>query len=236
MTDMDKSEFDKFADDYYATLKAGIKVSGDDPEYFAEYKIADIARELSLLRGDPAHPVQILDFGAGIGTSVPFVAKYFETSALTCIDPSIRSLEVAEGRYPGRAKYVPFDGQAIPFGDGTFDIAYAMCVFHHIDAQQHISLLSELRRVLKPKGLLFVFEHNPYNPLTVRVVNRCPIDEKAVLISSDTMAKRLLQAGFDTTIIRYRIFFPSFLGFLRPLEPALSRVPLGGQYYAMSKK
>ena len=42
---MNEAEFDKFADEYHASLKAGIALSGESPEYFSEYKIADIARE-----------------------------------------------------------------------------------------------------------------------------------------------------------------------------------------------
>ena len=43
---MDEVEFDKFADEYRDMHAANIKLSGEDPEYFAEYKIADIAAEL----------------------------------------------------------------------------------------------------------------------------------------------------------------------------------------------
>jgi hypothetical protein len=43
---MDEAEFDKFADEYRSMHAANIRLSGEDPEYFAEYKIADIAAEL----------------------------------------------------------------------------------------------------------------------------------------------------------------------------------------------
>ena len=129
-----------------------------------------------------------------------------------------------------------FDGRTIPFADGTFDIAFAMCVFHHIERDMHVRMMSELRRVLKDGGRLFIFEHNPLNPLTVRVVNNCPFDENAVLIRSGELRRELNAAGFRSADIRYRIFFPHFLRALRPLERALTRVPLGGQYYSVSAK
>ena len=44
---MDEAEFDKFADEYRALHAANIRLSGEDPEYFAEYKIIDIAAELA---------------------------------------------------------------------------------------------------------------------------------------------------------------------------------------------
>ena len=40
---MDEVEFDKFADEYRAMHAANIRITGEDPEYFAEYKVVDIA-------------------------------------------------------------------------------------------------------------------------------------------------------------------------------------------------
>jgi ubiquinone/menaquinone biosynthesis C-methylase UbiE len=233
---MNEAEFDKFADEYYASLVAGIAISGESPEYFSEYKIADIARACPQLSGARADAVEILDFGAGIGNSVPFVRKHFARAELTCLDLSQRSLEVAEKRFSNQARYVRFDGAKIPFPPNHFDIAYAMCVFHHIGHADHGALLQELHRVIKPGGSLFIFEHNPFNPLTVRVVNTCPFDENAHLIRGYEMKRRMLGAGFARATTRYRVFFPHALRALRPMEGALAWLPLGGQYYVHAAK
>jgi SAM-dependent methyltransferase len=233
---MNEAEFDKFADEYYASHAAGIAVSGETPEYFSEYKIIDIARECQPQSRPAAATVKLLDFGAGIGNSVPYVRKHLANAQLTCLDLSQRSLEVAEKRFANLAQYVRFDGASIPFPNDHFDIAYAMCVFHHIDHADHVALLRELRRVLKPGGSLFIFEHNPFNPLTVRVVNTCPFDENAHLIRAPEMKRRLAAAGFAGTNARYRVFFPHFLRALRRFESALAWLPLGGQYYVRALK
>jgi ubiquinone/menaquinone biosynthesis C-methylase UbiE len=234
---MDNSEFDKFADEYYSTLSSSISASGETPEYYAEYKIHDIFSEYCFdsnikLTGS----LNILDFGVGNGGSIPYVKKYFPEANLTGLDVSLRCLEVAEKRFPSLARYIHFDGIHIPFATGNFDIIYAACVFHHIDHAEHIQLLEELHRVLRPSGYLFVFEHNPYNPLTVRVVNNCPFDENAKLIKGSMMKKRVLSAGFGSAKIQYRIFFPHFLRILRPLEMAMKWLPLGAQYYICARK
>jgi SAM-dependent methyltransferase len=233
---MNEAEFDKFADEYYASLVAGIAISGESPEYFSEYKIADIARECRQQSISQDGSVRVLDFGAGIGNSVPYVRQHFASAQLTCLDLSQRSLEVAEKRFAGQAEYVRFDGLSIPFADDHFDIAYAMCVFHHIDHADHMALLQELSRVVKPGGSLFIFEHNPFNPLTVRVVNTCPFDENAHLIRGAEMKRRMLCGGFASATTRYRVFFPHFLRGLRPMESALAWLPLGGQYYVRAIK
>jgi SAM-dependent methyltransferase len=238
---MDEREFDRYAEEYSSLLAASIGASGEAPDFFAEYKIADIARAAGPLAAraaaeNPPRPLAICDFGAGIGESVPWVRRYLPRAQLTCVDVSRRSLELAERRFPGAARFVVLAGEELPLASGEFDIVYAACVFHHIPAADHLRLLGELRRLLRPGGLLFVFEHNPWNPLTVRVVRSCPFDENAVLMSAPTLKRRLVAAGFPPPATRYRIFFPHALRALRPLEPWLAWLPLGGQYCLIARR
>jgi ubiquinone/menaquinone biosynthesis C-methylase UbiE len=230
---MDEAEFDKFADEYRTMHAANIRLSGEDPEYFAEYKVADIAAELAR---DGAAARKVLDFGAGVGYSVPFFARHLPAARITCLDVSRKSLEVGAAHHGATAEFEHFDGRRIPFDDGTFDVALASCVFHHIPHGEHVALLAEIRRVLVPGGRLFVFEHNPLNPLTRHAVNTCPFDENAELVLAPTMRRRARDAGFASVDVRYRIFFPHALRGLRPLEPSLTWLPLGAQYYVAARK
>lgn len=225
---MDEAEFDKFADEYRALHAASIRLSGEKPEYFAEYKIVDVAAELER---DNIVARRALDFGAGVGYSVPFFARHLPAARVTCLDVSRKSLQVGAARHGSAAEFEHFDGRTVPHADGTFDVALASCVFHHIPQVEHVALLAEIRRVLQPHGRLFVFEHNPLNPLTRHAVNSCEFDERAVLIHAPAMRKRVLAAGFRDAEVSYRIFFPHALRRLRPLEAKLTRLPLGAQYY-----
>ena len=137
---------------------------------------------------------------------MPFFARHLPSARVTCLDVSKKSLEMGAALHPGRAEFAHFDGASIPYGEETFDIALASCVFHHIPHSEHVALLTEIRRVLKPDGLLFVFEHNPLNPLTRHAVNTCPFDENAHLIGAPTMHRRVLAAGFADAQVKYRIF------------------------------
>ena len=230
---MDEVEFDKFADEYRSLHAANIKLSGEDPEYFAEYKIADIAAELGRER---AAARTALDFGAGVGYSVPFFARHLPAARVTCLDVSRKSLDLGATRHGAAADFRHFDGKRIPYEDGTFDVALASCVFHHIPHDEHVALLAEIRRVLTPEGRLFVFEHNPLNPLTRHAVNTCVFDEHAKLVLAPTMRRRVRDAGFAAADVRYRIFFPHALRGLRPLETKLTWLPFGAQYYVAARK
>jgi ubiquinone/menaquinone biosynthesis C-methylase UbiE len=230
---MDEVEFDKFADEYRAMHAANIRLSGEDPEYFAEYKIVDMAAELSRAGIEPR---RALDFGAGVGYSVPFFARHFPATRVTCLDVSRKSLDVGAAQHGGAAEFTHFDGRTIPFEDGTFDVALASCVFHHIPHDEHVGLLAEIRRVLASRGRLFIFEHNPLNPLTRHAVNTCEFDEHAQLVLAPTMRRRVRGAGFADAAIRYRIFFPRALRGLRQLEANMTWLPLGAQYYVVARK
>ena len=230
---MDQAEFDKFADEYRELHAANTRISGETPEFFAEYKVRDVCQ---VARSAGRRIARVLDFGAGVGTSVPHFRRYFPDARLTCVDVSEKSLAVGSARYPIDAEFRSFDGKALPFPDETFDLAFAACVFHHIAAEEHVALLRELHRVLRTGGMVAVFEHNPLNPVTVRAVNTCPFDENAILIPPWRMKASVKEAGFRDAGIRFRLFVPGALRRLRPIEAALHWCPLGAQYSVMGAK
>ena len=231
----DAAEFDKFADEFeYRSMRAqNISASGESPDFFDEYKVKDAAVALQSSAGMPAN---ILDFGSGVGNSVPHFRKYFPQSTLTCADVSSRCLDLCRTRHPGSERYAQIVGDALQFADNVFDMAFSACVFHHIDHAVHAHWLAELNRVTAPGGTLFIFEHNPWNPLTVAAINSCPLDENARLIDARTLSRRIAAAGWSDVKARFRIFFPHILAKLRVLEPYLHAVPLGAQYCVTGRK
>jgi SAM-dependent methyltransferase len=224
---MDEAEFDRLADEYRALHAAGTRLSGESPEFFAEYKVADLA---ALLAGRLGDEPAILDFGAGVGTSVPYFRKYLPRCRLTCLDVSRRSLKVGRARFGDEAEFVHFSGTRVPFVDASFDVVFLACVLHHVAHSEHPALLAEAHRVLRPDGSLVVFEHNPYNPLTVHAVNNSPLDANAVLLTPSSLRRSAEHAGFPPGVLRYCMFFPRALRALRPLERRLRWLPLGAQY------
>ena len=232
---MTAAEFDQYADDYRAMHEANISASGETPEYFAEYKIRDLAR---LIEGEGGNKgtVELLDFGGGVGASLPFYQDYLPAARITCGDLSVKSLAVAKSHGTAKTDFVALDGASLPFPDRTFDYVFVACVFHHIPAEHHLPVLHELHRVLKGRGMLMIYEHNPLNPLTVAAVNSCPFDANACLIRSTAMRDKLVAAGFGRSRIRYRVFFPKVLQRLRWLEDRLAWLPLGAQYFVVGTR
>lgn len=231
---MSDAEFDRHAANYRALHGDNVAITGEEPEYFANYKMRDfeaLVKSLALpLNG------RYLDFGSGIGSSVPHFAKYLPQARLVCTDISSESLAISKQQHGEAAEYAAMPGGVLPFKDGEFDGAFACCVFHHIPPEEHDAALKQLRRVIKPGGLLMIYEHNPFNPLTVRAVRNCPFDENAVLITAGKLGKAGTSAGFRQDKLNYRVFFPAALAGLRPLENWLRHVPLGAQYFLAFRK
>lgn len=90
----------------------------------------------------------VLDLGCGPGT-------YAETLARVVPGASYYGLDFSSGmlaKHPLSNSIVQADGQVLPFADHTFDIVMANHVLYHLpDIQRAIE---EIRRVLKPEGLL----------------------------------------------------------------------------------
>ena len=158
---MEEAEFDKFAAEYRTLHAESIKASGESPEYFAEYKIVDVAAELARARGGVVDRAAVLDFGAGVGYSVPFFGRHMPRARVTCLDVSQKSLDIGAAKHGGVADFRHFDGKRIPYPDGTFDVALASCVFHHIPHSEHVELLAEIRRVLAPERAIARFRAQP---------------------------------------------------------------------------
>jgi len=174
-----KDGFDEYAKDYDKILNESVRVSGEEAGFFAEAKI-----KLMCEQGLRLEPLgrKFLDFGCGTGNSYQYICKYFSEAIYYGVDPSKASVEEAKQKC-GYAHFYDFDGRTLPFENEEFDIAFSSVVFHHIPFERHSGILEEIYRVLRPGGVFFLFEHNPYNPVVRKVVNDCPFDKYAVLLS-----------------------------------------------------
>jgi SAM-dependent methyltransferase len=231
---MNKTEFDKYAENYASLHQQNIKITGESPGYFYEYKIIDTAK--IIIRNNLSENIEILDFGCGIGNSIPFFQKHLPAAIITGIDISKYSIDIAKKMYSDYAKFVIFDGKQIPFDENSYDVVFSSCVFHHIPHHLHEYFFVEIYRIIKPGGLVLIFEHNPINPLTCYAVKNCPMDDNAVLINANKLKDTIENAGFINTRVVYRIFFPRILKFLRPIEYYLKTLPFGAQYYVSAIK
>ena len=218
---MNKPEFDQYAVKYDSVLGESIPDGLNEDVYFAEYKVALMASRMKKM------PTRILDFGCGAGRSLPYLEKHFPEAELWGYDVSPLSLRVASERVPSARL---FSDWASVVGI-QFDAIIAANVFHHIPQVQRQLALAQCYDALSSEGQIFLFEHNPYNPATRWIFERCPFDADAEMLTLRTAIGLANKVGLRTEEHGYTLFFPRPLAFLRGLEPWLRRLPFGAQYY-----
>ncbi len=224
--------FDAYERVYSDTVNRSIAFTGMNVDFFTAVKAEYILDLCQDAFGDP-HSLNVLDIGCGVGNFHQILAPQF--GALTGVDISAGSIEKARQRNPG-VSYQVYDGEHLPFAEGTFDVAFTICVMHHVAPGQWPSFAKEMHRVLRRGGMALVFEHNPRNPLTLRAVNNCPFDEDAVLLRSEKTAGLLNEAGFSKVDARFILSVPAAGRIMRIFDKAFSRLPFGAQYYVRAEK
>lgn len=233
MTNQSAQDFDNFADNYSDILTKSVALSGESGLFFIELKIRLLQTHFWKIRNEK---INILDYGCGTGRSAQFVNKYFPNATFWGIDPSKRSIDIAMKKYGRKQNNFSILEKETDLKKGFYDIVFSACVFHHIPPEDRVNTLKKINNSLNKKGNFVLFEHNPYNPITVKIVKDCPFDEGVKLLKLKDAKKILNIAGFNITEKRYYFFFPKFLSFLRPLEKYLSFIPFGGQYMLIGNK
>jgi ubiquinone/menaquinone biosynthesis C-methylase UbiE len=228
----DSGVFGRFARTYNDTVNSAIGASGEDVSFFARLK-AELARATLA-----ASPADLLDFGCGVGETIRELRTVFPATSITGCDASTQSIAIAREQVgeDARLRFAASPDQWLPFDDEQFDAIVASCVLHHIGHAAHGHWIGELRRVLRPGGAVLVFEHNPYNPLTRRVVKNCPLDDGVVLLRAGYTSRLLRRSGLRPSSPHYYFFFPHALRALRRVDPWLRRVPVGAQYLMLGRR
>jgi trans-aconitate methyltransferase len=218
----EKINFDDYVEQYNKLLQEGTSFFSKDDAYFAKYKV-DLMK--SRVTGRVS---RILEYGCGIGRNFPFLKDAFPEATLVGTDISQASLDFARSNQPD----VEFFLETADFASqGEFDLIFVACVFHHVPVTDRPNVTQKLYKHLRPSGNLFIFEHNPYNPVTRRIVSQCAYDEDAELLTMREMKRCLMQAGFKDPRSEYCLFFPPGMAMLAKHESLLRWLPLGGQYF-----
>jgi len=108
-----------------------------------------------------------------------------------------------------------------------FDLIFIAGVFHHIYPAKRLINIEKIKNLLSNNGCLFIFKHNPYNPITRKLVKECPFDKDVVLLTKSEMIKLLEKSNFKVDTAGYCLFVPPKFSYLFKLEKILIGLPLG---------
>ena len=122
--------------------------------------LVDMDRIMSLYEkvtvNEPVENPSILDFGCGCGRMVRFLSDYGPTGSIhACeVNPdhmkwcrdNLTSIQISQ------SEALP----PLPYIDQMFNMIYGLSVFTHLTEENATKWLAELKRVLKPNGILIV--------------------------------------------------------------------------------
>lgn len=146
-----------------------------DPSAIASYAqnavrnvpgLSDLHRMVMLLLAEQApEAAHILIVGAGGGMETAALAEAQPTWHFTGVDPSSAMLDLARDVTKPFADRVDLvEGTVDHLSTGPFDGATCLLTFHHLDRDQRLRTLQEIRRRLKPHGRLIIVEHSAPGP------------------------------------------------------------------------
>lgn len=224
------SQFDQYAKNYNEVVDSALAATGEGKDYFASARVGWIAQHLKRFE---LSPTVLLDYGCGNGANAELLIRTLKLESLIGVDVSEKSIEEARRGAPAGALFATL-AERLPREEA--DIAYCCGVFHHIPPEERPAALEYVYRSLKNGGVFTFFEHNPWNPGTRHIMANCEFDEDAITISPREAVAVLRCAGFEILGREFLFFFPRWLSAFRRLEPALAKVPLGGQYVVLARK
>ncbi|MBN8428969.1 MAG: methyltransferase domain-containing protein [Xanthomonadales bacterium] len=124
------------------------------------WTVRDAEMKASLLMHARIAPGErVLDVGCGTGTLLLQLASHVREARLAGVDADPEMLRQAEAKAvaAGFVMYLaPAWADALPFGDGAFDVVLSSLFFHHLQPADKEQSLREIWRVLRPGGRVLI--------------------------------------------------------------------------------
>lgn len=226
--------FDQKAATYLGEVSDSIGQPKEAIQFYMDRKIRRISKRL---KGKKL--TKILDYGCGIGLSLKGLLKYFPNAQVIGTDPSVESCREARESVKDCKDISIVDSELFLREQKyceSFDLLVLSCVLHHVPEEERIMFISNLRKYLKPGGILAVIEHNSWNPVTRKIVSNCPLDEGVLLVNQKELTQTLSNENWNTLGIEYVSYVPFKFGKLAFVEGLFKALPIGAQYIVYAEK
>lgn len=133
-------------------------VHGHTESVLRSHRWRTAANSAAYLLDDLAPGLDVLDVGCGPGTITTDLAELVAPGRVVGIDTSrdvlLKASEFAGARGVENIIFEPADVMELPYADQSFDVVHAHQVLQHLP--EPVSALREMRRVLRPGGVLAV--------------------------------------------------------------------------------
>jgi ubiquinone/menaquinone biosynthesis C-methylase UbiE len=104
---------------------------------------------------------RVLEIGCGTGSLLIEIARLCPGATVVGLDPDPKASARARRKAEKAGASIQLDrgfADEMPYADAGFDRVFSSFMFHHLPAREKESTLREVRRVLKPGGLLLMLD------------------------------------------------------------------------------
>ena len=163
----------------------------------------------------------ILEVGSGVGAQTEILLRRFPDLNVQCIELNHKQIETAKEHLApfdfakGRYQIDQMDATKMSFNSPSFDGAFLCFVLEHIPDPRRV--LSEVRRVLRPGGVVYITEVlnssfflDPYSPNVWKywmAFNDYQYDQKGDPFMGAKLGNLLLQGGFQKIETEVKTWF-----------------------------
>ena len=140
----------------------------------------------------------ILDFGCGCGRTLTWLVGRHPATAFHGTDVDGESIQWCQEKllFLGFKQNRPLP--PLDYSDEMFDLVYAISVFTHLSEEFQVRWLGELRRILKPNGVLLatVYNNSVWESLDTMTVTE--IKRKGILFQTSDKLKGICPTWYQT--------------------------------------
>jgi SAM-dependent methyltransferase len=176
------------------------------PRHVAEHYITkrtNLVKDLLPLGG------LVLDVGCGTGQLGAAIASVgFDVFGVD-LSPSM----VSKARQRGLVGTYAGVTTALPFAENSFDLALTVATLHHLETPERVAAtVTEMGRVVKSKGYVVLWDHNPANPYWPILMKRVPQDSGTErLVPQAELVRDVHRAGLEPQRVLRSGLMPDFM-------------------------
>jgi len=185
--------------------------------YSSKAHLENVKHDLMILKRMSRPPKKVLDFGCGIGLQSYMLAEQgYTVHGLEAVDdksldgflkgkaaPHIKTRDDSMKsvwdiiRKRADVEFRFYDGKVIPYDRGYFDLVVAYAVIEHIPFEEVGGIISEVGRVLKRQGLLYIFQLPQRTSYTEFIARKLGLESHEFLWDYKRIFKLLARKGLD---------------------------------------